>query len=59
MTYRELLAALYYMTDDQLDSDVTMHLTALFDDEYVPAELKFVEDSDVLDAGHPVLTCTY
>ena len=47
------------MTDDQLDSDVTMHLTALFDDEFVPAELKFVEDSDVLDAGHPVLTCTY
>jgi hypothetical protein len=53
MTYRELLDRLEGLSDDELDSDVTVYDYEM--DEYFPStDLTFSVD-DVLDDGHPIL----
>ncbi len=53
MTYRELIKKLSKLSDDQLDSDVTIHTD---NDEYFQAKLNISDETcDVLDEGHPYL----
>jgi hypothetical protein len=52
MTYAELAAAIGKMTQEQQD----MELTLEFNGEFFPAEIRIVDESDILDAGHPVVT---
>lgn len=52
-TYRQLWEALINMNDEQLDSNVTVRIP--HEDEFYPAELRFAEETDVLDQGHPVI----
>ena len=53
MTYRELIKELQTLSDEQLDSDLTVHL--INDDEYLPATFGIAADSEgVLDDNHPV-----
>ena len=56
MTYRELLEQLEQLTQDQLEQNVSVHLSEV--DEYVPvwAVGIAVEDQSVLDEDHIVLT---
>lgn len=57
MTYRHLLKQLKTLSDEQLDSDVTIR--DQHDDWYPATLLMVAPDSDetgVLDAGHPYLT---
>lgn len=53
-TYRQLLAALQQLNDEQLECNLT-----IFDasEEYVPVKVKieFEQDDDVLDKGHPFI----
>lgn len=58
-TYRKLKETLDKMTDEQLDSNLTIHDE--LSDEYYPIEIKIKESEtdDVLDAGHPFLEVTY
>jgi hypothetical protein len=52
-TYRELRAELDTLTEEQLDSDVTIQTP---DDEFFGnINLTFSEENDVLDEGHPYL----
>lgn len=54
MTYRQLLNDLRYLTQRQLDHDVTIYNKE--QDEYLPATSCLeVTESDVLDPGHYVL----
>lgn len=58
MTYRELLAELQGLDDDQLDSDVTVELG--LEDECYPAELRICDTDHFahngsLDEFHPVI----
>lgn len=56
MTYRELAEQLAHLNDEQLDSDVTVYDTN--QDEYFGCYelvLRFEEETDVLDEGHPFL----
>jgi hypothetical protein len=53
-TYRQLLEWLKKFNDDQLDSNVSVHLKDM--DEWFPIEATaFTEEDDVLDKGHPYL----
>ncbi len=55
MTYRQLLGHLQVMDEQQLDSDVTVHL--LPDDEYYGyTSIDFSPADDVLDKNHPFIT---
>lgn len=52
MTYGELLQKLYELSPQQLQLDVTI----LTNGEFMPiADFMIVEESDVLDQGHPYL----
>ena len=56
MTYRDLLSKILKMTNAQMYSDVTIHLSSK--DEYYKVEhLELTDDNeeDRLDDGHPVL----
>ena len=54
MTYGELQAILSDFTLEQLSQTVTLYFVDT--DEYKPVgDVDFVEDSDVLDEGHPVI----
>jgi len=53
MTYRQLGDAIKIMTEEQLGMDVTVHDAE--DDEFFSAKLKFQQEDDVLDHGHPFL----
>ncbi len=54
ITYRELLKNLQKLSEDQLDSDVTVELG--LSDECFPAEFRICgEEHDVLDEDHPVI----
>lgn len=54
MTYRDLLAELSRMTDEQLSCDLTVELA--IEDECIPAELRICgPNHDVLDEDHPVI----
>jgi len=54
MTYKELLAALSYLTPVQLNRNVIIELE--HEEECVPAELRICdEDHFCLDEGHPVI----
>jgi hypothetical protein len=56
MTYRELLAQLQQLTDEQLDSTVTVYDTDS-DEYYGCIELVYTEPwTDVLDPNHPVIS---
>ena len=55
MTYKELLNQLQQLNPEQLNQDV-----AIWDednDEFYQqdVDLLFVDDTDVLDAGHPII----
>lgn len=55
MTYKELLNQLSQLNEEQLNQDV-----AIWDednDEFYQqdVDLLFVDDTDVLDAGHPII----
>ncbi len=54
-TYRELLAACNQMSDEQLDSNITVHDGP--EDEVRPAELRIIngDEFDRLDDNHPVI----
>lgn len=56
MTYRELLAQLQQLTDEQLDSTVTVYDTV--NDEYYghTALVNTTEWEDTLDPNHPVIS---
>ena len=56
MTYRELLEQLEQLTQDQLEQNVSVHLSEV--DEYIPvwAVGLAVEDQSALDEDHIVLT---
>jgi len=52
-TYRELLNKLKIMSEEQLNSDITVLNT---DDEYYKSTLVFTDERcDILDKGHPVI----
>lgn len=56
MTYRELLATLNKLSDDQLDMDVSVYIEDL--DEFHPTTGVGIASAiltDVLDEGHPYL----
>lgn len=56
MKYRDLLRKCEQMTDEQLDMDVTVHLSSC--DEFFNVdhlELTDDQEEDRLDDGHPVL----
>jgi hypothetical protein len=58
MTYRELLAILQKLEEDQLDVDVTVGLH--FTEEAYPVKsVEIVEEDsdfeDILDYGHPII----
>jgi len=55
MTWRELKKQLGYLTDEQLDTDVTIYHPA--DTEFYPAieTLKINKNFDVLDEDHPFI----
>ena len=56
MTYRELFAQLQQLTDEQLDSTVTVYDTDS-DEYYGCTELVYTTDAcDVLDPNHPVIS---
>lgn len=57
MTYRELIASLSELSDEQLDMTVTVELSN--SDEWIAGEFKFVDDDTTLDSGHPVITCDF
>jgi hypothetical protein len=54
-TYRQLKEALSHFSNEQLDSDITVHNGA--DDEMLPAELRIIngEKENRLDDNHPVI----
>jgi len=66
MTYRELREKINKMTDEQLQQDVTIKVTAYhafndIDEEYVPIRNletadKINEAEGILDRGHPFLS---
>ena len=54
MTYRDLLLNLQKLTDEQLDSTITVQ--DVIEDEYYPACFGICEkDNGVLDDEHPVI----
>jgi hypothetical protein len=54
MTYRELLAELNKLSDEQLDCTVTSEDS--YEEECYPAELRIcAENHDSLENGHPVI----
>jgi hypothetical protein len=56
ITYRQLQQYIEKMNEEQLDSNVTIHLDSI--DEFLPvhhAELVNDNEEDRLDDGHPVL----
>jgi hypothetical protein len=56
MTYRELLAQLQQLTEEQLGMDVVVYEKCA--DEYWPLNIELVyttEEQDVLDPNHPVI----
>ena len=54
LTYRQLLEWLKKFNDEQLDSNVSVHIKDA--DEWYPVEATaFTEEDDVLDKGHPYL----
>jgi len=54
VTYRELVAELAWLTNEQLDSTVTVQLGE--SDEYLPAVFGICgEDQSVLDENHPII----
>ena len=57
ITYRTLRALLFKMSDDQLDSDVTVEIPSESGSECFAAELRIAGDSHDcgLDSGHPVI----
>jgi hypothetical protein len=57
ITYRTLAAILFKMSNDQLDSDVTVELPTEFGSECFAAELRIAGESHDggLDDGHPVI----
>ena len=55
-TWRELLEKISKMTDEQLNSTVTVHAQSI--DEFIPVdhfELNDSQEDDRLDDGHPFL----
>jgi hypothetical protein len=55
MTYRELINQLLQLSDEQLNSDVTLYVGKGQKDEWYPAHLKFASQ-DILDENHPFFT---
>jgi hypothetical protein len=57
MTYRDLLEKIQSMTEDQLNSTVTVQEPFSDDPEFLPATdfIFSTKDNDVLDEGHPVI----
>ncbi len=58
ITWRELREAINKLSEEQLNTDVTVYDGA--NDEYFPAgmsnkPLSFASETDVLDCGHPYL----
>lgn len=56
MTYRELLAQLQQLNEEQLDSTVTIYDTGI--DEYFGLNVELVyttDEVDALDLDHPVI----
>jgi|LauGreDrversion4_2_1035121.scaffolds.fasta_scaffold461009_1 hypothetical protein len=59
MTYKELLFELQQLTEEQLNSDVTVFVRGV--EEFYPASSSLYfsteddEDGQILDAGHPYL----
>jgi hypothetical protein len=55
MTYKELLAELQKLNEEQLNSDVA--IWDEYNDEFYQEDvyLLFVDDTDVLDVGHPII----
>jgi hypothetical protein len=51
-TYRELLDELKNLTKEQLDCDVTIQV----EDEYYPGSLWIIDNDDILDTDHPVIS---
>jgi hypothetical protein len=57
MTYKELLAELQKLNEEQLNQDVTVYDCGI-NDEYYQASVEFVfatEECDVLDIDHPII----
>ena len=54
MTYKKLQRELTRLTDEQLDTDVTILITDV-EEFYQVKVLDFTEEGDVLDAEHPIL----
>ena len=54
MTWRELKNHINTMDDEQLDTDVTVHL--VIQDEYFRvSDINYSPENDVLDKNHPYL----
>jgi len=55
-TYRQLRDAINLMNDEQMDSNITVQEAQEDDlDEFYPAELRIIRETDVLDENHPVI----
>jgi hypothetical protein len=57
ITYRTLAAVLFKMSDEQLDSDVTVEIPSEFGSECYAAELRLAGETHDggLDDGHPII----
>ena len=55
MTYRALLASLKKFSEEDLDKDVTIFHDDLNAEFYPATSVGVVEETDVLDKGHPVI----
>ena len=58
MTYAQLAAKISTMTEDQLNSDVTVYVSDVDEFYSVVDDYPFLiscDDTDVLDTGHPYL----
>ena len=55
MNYKEILNQLQQLNEEQLNQDVALWNDLL--DEYyqLDVDLLFVDETDVLDAGHPII----
>lgn len=53
-TFRDLFNAMRFMSEEQLDCDLTIRYGGVFDEpEYYVAQLFFTKEDDILDKNHP------
>jgi len=52
MTYNELIVELQALSDEQRQMNVTIQV----DDEFYPASLWIIDNDNILDKGHPIIS---